>query len=135
MGFRLEESYKLKEYYESDSTDIFDKIPFIIAKIETIALNEIEWKKQREISRIKDEEERIKREKKETQIRLEKERVIELINKSKRWQLAILINDYIDSDGIDHEYKKWALEKLNCINPNVDKTDAILGDFDSWNID
>ena len=55
MGFRLEESYKLKEYYESDSTDIFDKIPFIIAKIETIALNEIEWKKQRKIARIKNE--------------------------------------------------------------------------------
>ena len=127
LNFQFGPNYLLSEIKEGKET-LEDKVPKIIASLEVYANEQQALKKEREIRRSEQEEER--RIAKDLKMRKEEEfaKTVELFQHAKRYLHAKLVRDYIKKmkSKKDSDWEIWANEKVDWYDPFVEKEGPIL---------
>lgn len=141
LSLEIGQGYRKTSFSDTETMKLESKLPFIIAKIELMAKQEIWEEKERRIWRTKQEEIR------QNEIEIQKMKQIEiesfkqLIDNSERWNKANHLRAYIfafennrssNNKLTDEDIKwiQWANEKADWYDPFIEKQVELLNDID-----
>ncbi|WP_187269604.1 hypothetical protein [Flagellimonas hymeniacidonis] len=140
LALKTNEYSKTKEWRDSKQNPIETKLSKIVARLESDALKEIEWRKEVEAERIIREKERELREKQEQKTEEEIQKFKLLLKDVENYKKAESIraflcakkNKLIKEKSLTlkvNEWLKWAEDKADWLDPLIDKNDDLFGNF------
>ena len=139
LCLKLNRCWYIKEFTDTTSTQLEEKIPFILAKIEELFQREREQKVRIEIER----EERNRLEEIARAIQKAKEdelkKFLDFYKSAHRWDHYMILKRYYDmiqststanDSELNREWLDWAKAKLDWYNPALNEHDDLLNDVD-----
>lgn len=139
LCLKLNQCWYIKEFTDTASTQLEEKIPNILAKIEELFQREREQRVRIEIER--EERKRLEEIAKAIQKAKEDElkKFLDFYKSAHRWDHYMILKRYYDmiqstatenDSESNREWLDWAKAKLDWYNPTLDKQDVLFNDVD-----